>query len=735
MAEFIQTEGFNFAGERGELQVFEAVKAAFQGREALGWWRYPLITGKTVREPDILLIDPELGVIIIEVKSLHMSDINRVSGYSWKLNKPYFGDDSINPYEQAKAQLQVVMQALRGRVGLDRVPGRALVAVPFITRDDWENAAFDTLISDTPLLFGDCHTPRKLITTIERTALIAQGIPLDNQQWHALKRCFSTSGNLPTEKNPPTPPPISESMPTDAIPLRGELLQQVRIAEREFDLQQERIAKTIPPGPQRIRGLAGSGKTVLLAQKAAYMHLKHPNWDIALVFSTRSLYDQVTRQVDHWLKKGSNGEVRLSDAKHKLRILHAWGAKDQPGFYRVLAEHAGIKPLGVQQTPYGYQAGKNLIYCAKHLLQECEKNQTSLAFFDAVLIDEGQDLVNEDPQLLYQGRQAFYWLAYQSLRPIQESSLFETGTIPLRRLIWAYDEAQSLDSMMIPNTRTLFGDSWEDVFGAGVSYKGGIGKSEVMRVSYRTPRSVLVAAHALGMGLLREGGMISGPTRKEDWNRLGYDVEGSFTKGSVTLRRSIENSPHPLQKLSKSPLISFEDYDNLAAELRATAGYIKRDIQEGLQPSRHIMVVALGQLGTPKGLLSVGQALNSVGIDFYIPGTLSLNSQTGKEPNLFWKDGGVTITGIHRAKGNEADSVYVIGLDAVAANENDLTLRNQLFTAMSRSRAWLHLSGVGLRSTSFGKELEDMLQASRHDAFTFIPSIPKRRTDDEELGD
>lgn len=35
---------------------------------------------------------------------------------------------------------------------------------------------------------------------------------------------------------------------------------------------------------QRIRGIAGSGKTVILCQKAALMHLKYPQWRIALVF-------------------------------------------------------------------------------------------------------------------------------------------------------------------------------------------------------------------------------------------------------------------------------------------------------------------------------------------------------------------------------------------------------------------------------------------------------------------
>ena len=39
------------------------------------------------------------------------------------------------------------------------------------------------------------------------------------------------------------------------------------------------------------------------------MHLKHPDWDIALVFFTRSLYDSFIAQVDKWLRHFSNGET------------------------------------------------------------------------------------------------------------------------------------------------------------------------------------------------------------------------------------------------------------------------------------------------------------------------------------------------------------------------------------------------------------------------------------------
>ncbi|MFH7024334.1 MAG: ATP-binding domain-containing protein [Heteroscytonema crispum UTEX LB 1556] len=50
---------------------------------------------------------------------------------------------------------------------------------------------------------------------------------------------------------------------------------------------------------------------------------------------------------------------------------------------------------------------------------------------------------------------------------------------------------------------------------------------------------------------------------------------------------------------------------------------------------------------------------------------------------------------IHRAKGNEADMVYVVGLDKIAKNESNIMLRNQLFVALTRSRAWVQVSGVG----------------------------------------
>ncbi|PPJ62328.1 hypothetical protein CUN59_16105, partial [Cuspidothrix issatschenkoi CHARLIE-1] len=86
--------------------------------------------------------------------------------------------------------------------------------------------------------------------------------------------------------------------------------------------------------------------------------------------------------------------------------------------------------------------------------------------FDAVLIDEGQDLV-VDQQYKFEDHQPIYWLAWQSLRPISSDEQH------LRRLYWAYDESQSLDALIAPKYKVVFGDNLAKQLTAfGPSYKG-----------------------------------------------------------------------------------------------------------------------------------------------------------------------------------------------------------------------------------------------------------------------
>jgi superfamily I DNA and RNA helicase len=78
---------------------------------------------------------------------------------------------------------------------------------------------------------------------------------------------------------------------------RGAILKEIEKNIANLDAWQKRAAIELPNGPQRIRGLAGSGKTIVIALKAAYLHSKDPSLRIVVTFQTRSLYQQFKRLV------------------------------------------------------------------------------------------------------------------------------------------------------------------------------------------------------------------------------------------------------------------------------------------------------------------------------------------------------------------------------------------------------------------------------------------------------
>ena len=67
------------SGEDGEQQVWDAVREVFADRECIGYWRYPIFSkvGKSRKEPDILIADAQLGLIVIEIKSVTIDQIQK----------------------------------------------------------------------------------------------------------------------------------------------------------------------------------------------------------------------------------------------------------------------------------------------------------------------------------------------------------------------------------------------------------------------------------------------------------------------------------------------------------------------------------------------------------------------------------------------------------------------------------------------------------------------------------
>lgn len=714
---FITTEPIA-SNQVDEHKVWDAVKNAFAERDCIGYWRYPIFAkvGDTHKEPDILIADKSLSLIVIDIIPVTIEQIIKIQENLWQFQD--FEIKEFAPYQQAEQQLRAFSATCDRESDLWRkVTGRALIALPLITEEQWQQKGWDENFSSEPIIFQEHLSKASLLERIEQAPITIPGEGLNEHQWRKL---LTVLGGMPVLRK------ASRSSVSSPGKSRSTVLSVLQERLHELDLQQEHIGKEIPPGFQRLRGVAGSGKTMLLCQKAANMHLKHPDWDIALVFFTRTLYEMMTGLVDRWLRWLSGGEVSYNPGTSRLRILHAWGAKDQAGFYRMICEFNGMRPKGAGESQEK-QPSRALADVCKRLLEETKIEP----FFDAILIDEGQDLVSED-DLKFQEKQTIYWLAYQALRPV------DLDHPEQRRLIWAYDEAQSLESLKIPTAKELFGEEIGEIFSKGVQYSGGIKKSEIMRRCYRTPGSIITAAHAIGMGLFRVDGMLTGITRAEDWRSIGYEVTGKFIPGQkITLHRPAENSPNPVEELWEDSVIELNTYSSRQEELQALADKIMYNlVEDELKPSRDILVIILGAGADAVHLENqVAGFLIEQNIDIYIPTALELNELTpqwpNRNPDRFWKEGGVTVSRVTRAKGNEADMVYVVGLDYVARDDSNVNLRNQLFIALTRARGWVNISGVG--NYSLYEELQEVIDSG--DTYTFVYRRPlKREITEEEMG-
>jgi superfamily I DNA and RNA helicase len=733
---FITTEAIAPNHNAGYQKVWDAVRAAFSPsrQSSIGYWRYPLFlqVGDRRKEPDILIVDQQWGIIVIEVCPVNIEQITSVNNnqiqFSDNVLQSNYSLDNISKYVQVLRQYcdQEPIKNPESDIQ-QKIIGRTLIAFPNISTEEWQQKGLSGTEEGLPFIFNNQLGEVGLRNRIEKAQAAITGESLNDSQYESLLSVISGTSILRKSL---------EKIESADHQSRYNILVEAQKLMYEWDVKQEYIGKTIPPGLQRVRGIAGSGKTVLFSQKAVIMHLKHPEWKIAFVFFTRSLYDQIEKLFEAWIEHFTNGEIKYQNLPNSnLRVLHAWGARDRDGLYGEICRFTGIRRLNVNDIP---EAVPNhaLAYGCRDLL---ERTPNFRPIFDALVLDEGQDLMTED-DLKFTAedgdkKQSIYWLAYQSLKSVSEDQPEQ------KRLIWAYDEAQTIHSpeAFVPKLKAVLGDKTSLTL-SGI-YPGGIRKAHEMERCYRTPGEILTAAYALGTGLLRTQAVLK-PNRmsKRDLQSIGFEVvEGKISSNAkITITRPPENSPNPIPSLSNHPVIKLETYNSRKDELLALVEKIKSNLHnDKLKPHRNILVIVLGYTTPPYDGTNlerqVANFLIDYGIDIYIPSSLRLNDTNPQWRNinrdLFWYDGGVTISRIDRTKGNEADMVYLVGLDNIAKNESDTKLRNQLFVALTRSRGWVDISGIG--DYPFYEEVNKVIAQGNTFTFTLKGVIPSQDANDD----
>lgn len=439
-----------------------------------------------------------------------------------------------------------------------------------------------------------------------------------------------------------------------------------------FDKMQRHGYNVYTRGPQRIRGLAGSGKTVVLCMKAAQIHLRYPDATCVYTFYTKSLYQHIKRLITRFYREFDDRDVDWS----KIHILHGWGGKDYPGMYSEACKILGARFYNFREANLKSPSNPFGFACQKLL-----DSRVAKPIFDYVLVDEGQDF------------------------PLQFLTL-ASMLAKNRRIVWAYDELQTIFQTKPPSHADIFGSSSDSSTTNGTN-------DIILYKCYRNPREILICAHAIGLGIYGDK-MVQMLENKEHWEDVGYHVlEGEFTANSnIVIERPSENS---LQTISDScsidEIVKASAFEEYGSEIEYIVGSIKTDIENGLCPE-DILVIVADDRNAKTYLRHITKKLNQVGILTNDIHSDSFGLFDFQEKNK------ITLSTIYKAKGNEAFMVYVVGVDSIFAIP-DIVNRNKLFTAMTRAKGWLEVTGVGLGAVNCKKEIELAKQKFPNLEFTY----------------
>jgi superfamily I DNA and RNA helicase len=407
---------------------------------------------------------------------------------------------------------------------------------------------------------------------------------------------------------------------------------------------------------------------------------------ILFTFFTKSLRATIKTLVTRFYRLSSDSDP---DWK-RVHIRHGWGGRTAPGVYSDACARSGRVPLKLPEANRLAGRGETAFGAACADLMNSGLVEPN---YDHVLIDEGQDFPD-----------SFYKLAFQLAK----------GDRDKKSVIWAYDELQDIMNVKIRQPVELFGRSSEglplvDLDRTAAQAPPGATNDAVLSKAYRNQRDVLVAAHALGFGIYGKN-IVQMLESAEHWEDVGYRVlSGPLKVGQrVEIVRPDHNSPLSVANLNGFPTVDAFDAANLQTEVNWAVDQIRSFISGGLQPEE-VLVIVLDDRSARRYLARIAEQLASNSIS-----TNNIIADPYNEPP-FTIPGKVTLSTVYRAKGNEAAAVVAVGIDAV---ETDLRSgRNKIFTAFTRSKAWLRVSGTSPGATAIIAELRTAVKNSPRLAF------------------
>ena len=457
-----------------------------------------------------------------------------------------------------------------------------------------------------------------------------------------------------------------------------------------LDQNQLQAALSCPNGPQRIRGVAGSGKTTALALKAAHLHVANPDWRIAVTFRNMALefhYDWLVRR---FMAGMNRGEPDWS----KLHVARAWDGKRGCFYDRVAGSH------GIQRISRSDAKSRNPHDMFDGVftdgVEKLKGEQFSEPVYDAILIDDAQELPP-----------SFFQFAHAAARPP-------------KRIVWASDYFQSLLGYDSCTPEQLFGADEDCRPRVSLEKRSGQPPQDItLGISYRSAPRVLTVADALACGIHRqpadddEDPMFRMHEDPKTWEGLGYrDLGENLAHGeSVTLERapkgdSIRIARSAGQRPRIRDAVQFRPFETSEAQWKWISERIDNGIHKtGLSPE-DILIVFPDPDTAKEEQLDISRALEAKGIRSNI-----VRAPTSLDRVI--EKGCVTIANVFSARESEFPMVYFASAQHCHSGPGLLERRNALFAGMTRSTAWVRVCGVG----ETGRMLEEEFRCVKDNGY------------------
>ncbi len=300
MATIIPPDVEDFATD-GERQFYGFLRSVAKPDSAFIVWYCPDVEG---REPDFILYNDQVGLLIFEVKDWALHQIIEADPKHFKLTINGAEESRTNPLEQAHQYQTQMFQAIHhdghllsrdpAHYGKPRVPVSTATVFTNINKHEFVEQGLDKVVDPAHTFFWDdlhpqspyCTDPsgRKFREALQRRFPPLFPFSLSGQDRNHLRNLLFPQVRVQTVRRPVQPDFESHNQAISAL-----------------DHHQEVFARKFDGGHYLIKGRSGSGKTLVLVHKAALLLRYNPKirrilyvcYNLALVPYVRRLLAQL----------------------------------------------------------------------------------------------------------------------------------------------------------------------------------------------------------------------------------------------------------------------------------------------------------------------------------------------------------------------------------------------------------------------------------------------------------